>query len=92
MTWRIHYFPSAEESFEAPNLNITKSKARNMIIKAIQTLKGQKTNVNLKKLKGSMSNLYRIRTGDIRIIISFDFDNDSVTVRRVKRRKNAYDE
>jgi mRNA-degrading endonuclease RelE of RelBE toxin-antitoxin system len=92
MSWRIRYFSSAQEAFEDPDLNITKPKTRNLARKAIRAVKGHKTNVELKKLKGSASDLYRIRTGDIRIIISFDFDSNSVIVRRIKRRKDTYDE
>ena len=45
-----------------------------------------------KKLKGSDQNLWRIRIGDYRVIYSIEVDIKVIDIRRVRHRKDVYDQ
>lgn len=76
MRWRI-------EVSKASQKFIKKNKIRDADIisylgKAVQKLQGQKTNVDLRRMKGQWEDFFRLRIGKIRIIFKIDFENKSI--------------
>jgi len=60
------------------------------IVKAIDSLKKDPRPPGVKKLKGSTENLYRIRSGDYRIVYSIEDEIRVVNIRRIRHRKDIY--
>jgi len=46
----------------------------------------------VKPLRGSLKGMYRIRTGDWRVIFAVDEEAKRVTVIRIKNRRDVYDD
>ena len=80
----IQFKASAAKEFRKLTSDI---KAR--IQTAINALKAEPRPAGAKKLAG-IPNLYRIRTGDYRIIYEIDEDSQIITVTRVGHRRDAY--
>lgn len=60
------------------------------IVAALSALSGEPRPRGCKKLVGSDSN-YRLRVGDYRIVYQIDDSSRSVTVFRIRHRKEVYD-
>lgn len=88
MSWRINTSKHAEK-FLAKN-EFTIDEIRELIGKVLRYFQGEDINVDLKKLKGEWKGFYRIRSGRIRIIAEFDFDNSVVFIEKIDWRGNAY--
>lgn len=73
MEWRIRY-SSDSEKFISLN-EISRDVVRNLIVRALLRFKGERVNIDIKKLKGKWEGFYRIRKGNLRIIVSIDFKN-----------------
>lgn len=56
----------------------------------IRFLRGQKENLDIKKLKGKWEGFYRIKSGKIRILLSIDIDADILFIERVGFRGDVY--
>lgn len=48
------------------------------------------TSVDIKKLKGKWKGFYRVRSGRMRIIAEFNFENSIVFIEEIDWRGNAY--
>jgi len=57
---------------------------------ALRKFDRQDVNIKIKKLSGEWEGFYRIRSGKIRIICSFDFHGKIVSVEEVDFRGNSY--
>ncbi len=88
MEWLIKYSKESEKFIN--NENINRSIIKNLINKTLLRLKGEKINLDLKKLKGKWEGFYRIRMGEIRVIITIDFKNKIIFVYSVDFRGSVY--
>ena len=88
MSWRVDLSRDAEK-FLGKN-KLTVSEVREVVVKAIHYFQGEDININIKKLKGEWRGFYRVRTGRIRIIAEFDFENSVVFIEEIDWRGNAY--
>ena len=50
----------------------------------------QQTNINIQKMKGQWKGFYRIREGDLRIILKFEVDKQVVLIYRIGWRGDVY--
>lgn len=60
------------------------------IQKAIEQLANNPRPTDIKKLKGSTENLYRIRSGDYRIVYAIDDSIKIIDIRKIGHRKDIY--
>lgn len=88
MSWRINFSGDAEKFLDKNTLTI--DDVRQLISKAINYFQGEDINVNIKKLKGVWRGFYRIRSGRIRIIAEFNFENSVVFIEEIDWRGEAY--
>jgi len=88
MTWRIDFSKDALKFLRSNNLKedfvITQIKL------VLQKFKGEKVNVDIKKLSGEWKGFYRIRSGRLRIIIEFHFEYFQVYIEKIDWRGNVY--
>ncbi len=50
----------------------------------------EQTNINIQKMKGQWKGFYRIREGDLRLIIRFEVDKRAVLIYRIGWRGDVY--
>lgn len=88
-------YPKKVDKFFAKNSHLLdKNTARELLIKAVKRiLFKEDINIDVKKLKGELSHLYRIRLNKIRIV--FEIVNNEVVVQLIVEdidfRGNVYD-
>ncbi len=71
MNLEIGYSIKANKFLEKNSKTLTEKEVDTLIVSAIKKIyKIEKTNIDLKKLKGKLKGLFRIKQGDIRIIFS----------------------
>ena len=88
MSWRIETSKDAEKFLEKNELTI--KEVKELVVKTIRYFQGEDTNVDIKKLKGKWKGFYRVRSGRIRIITEFDFENSVVFIEEIDWRGNVY--
>lgn len=88
MSWRIDLSRDAEKFLDKNKFTI--DELRQLISKAISYSQGEDLNINIKKLKGEWQGFCRIRSGRIRIIAEFNFDNSVVFIEKIDWRGGAY--
>lgn len=88
MSWRI-FLSSKAEKFLSKN-QLTLDEVSALTAKAVRYLQGGKENVDIKRLHGSWKGFYRIRSGRVRIIVRFDFENLGVFIEEIDWRGNIY--
>ena len=88
MSWRIDTSKNAEKFLSKNELTI--DEMREIVARAVRFFQGEDVNVNIKKLKGKWADFYRVRTGRIRIIAEFNFENSVVFIVEIDWRGNAY--
>jgi mRNA interferase RelE/StbE len=88
MNWRIDFSTNSLKFLKQNNLEeffiIEKIKL------ALRKFKGEIININIKKLRGEWERYYRIRSGRLRIIIEFQFEQNRVYVAEIDWRGNIY--
>ena len=88
MNWQIDFSSNSLKFLKKNNLK------ENFIIEEIKLvlrkLKGEDVNINVKKLKGEWKGFYRIRSGKIRIIAEFQFEQNRVYIEEIDWRGNIY--
>ena len=88
MNWYIDFSENSLKFLKKNNLK------EDLIIEKIKLvllkLKGEKVNVDIKKLKGRWKGFYRVRSGRLRIIIEFQFDRNKVYIEEIDWRGNVY--
>jgi mRNA-degrading endonuclease RelE of RelBE toxin-antitoxin system len=67
-----------------------KTKAIEIAKKFIRLITGEAENLDVKKMKGKWEGFYRIRSGKIRLILSFDVDAATLYVDRIGFRGDVY--
>ena len=88
MTWKVETSRESEK-FLAKN-QLTKEEVFGLIEKAVRYFRREDINIDIKKLKGDWLGFYRIRSGKIRIIAEFNFENSAVFVEEIDWRGNVY--
>jgi mRNA interferase RelE/StbE len=76
-------------------LDKNSSEVKGKIISKIRNLRDwlenrEKLTIDLKKLKGDYTEFYRIRSGNIRIIISIDNQNHIIRIQNINFRESIY--
>jgi len=88
MNWQIDFSINSLKFLKKNNLK------ENFIIEEIKLVlrkfKGENININVKKLKGEWKGFYRIRSGKIRIIAEFQFEQNRVYIEEIDWRGNIY--
>jgi len=88
MNWQIDFSLNSLKFLKKNNLK------ENFIIEEIKLVlrkfKGEDVNINVKKLKGEWKGFYRIRSGKIRIIAEFQFEQNRVYIEEIDWRGNIY--
>lgn len=82
--FKIQLTKSALKAFQKIN-----NPFKDIITEKINTLSVKGLNMNnIKALVGEFKGLYRLRSGDYRIV--FDMDNEFITIIAIHHRKNVY--
>ncbi|PIR73158.1 MAG: hypothetical protein COV26_00050 [Candidatus Nealsonbacteria bacterium CG10_big_fil_rev_8_21_14_0_10_36_23] len=88
MNWRIDFSLSSLKFLRQNNLE------ENFIIDkiklALRKFKGENININIKKLSGKWEGFYRIRSGRLRIIVEFQFEQNRAYIEEVDWWGNVY--
>jgi len=88
MNWQIDFSINSLKFLKKNNLK------ENFIIEEVKLVlrkfKGENININVKKLKGEWKGFYRIRSGKIRIIAEFQFEQNRVYIEEIDWRGNIY--
>ena len=81
MNWKIDFSKDSLRFLEQNNLKdgVIIDKVRLVL----QKFKGEGVNVNIQKLSGKWEGFYRIRSGKLRIILEFQFENYRVYIEKV---------
>jgi len=87
MKWTIHYSKEAKKFMEEHNIVY---EVREELKNFLRKLRGEKINVDVKKLKGNWEGYYRLRKGKLRIIFEVNKDNKSIYVERIDFRGEVY--
>lgn len=88
MSWSVEYSKGADK-FLAKNPNSSDA-LKDELKKLIQHLRGETVSIDIRKLYGKWAGYYRIRKGKIRIILSFDKDEQSIYVDTIDFRGDVY--
>lgn len=86
--WKIRISKQADNFIEIQNLS--DDFAREYITLALKKFDRQDINIGIKKLSGRWEGFYRIRSGKIRIICSFDFKLKIAGIEEIDFRGNSY--
>jgi len=87
MKWKIKYTNQALKFLEKTSIE----SVDNIILKAIKkVIYFKNSNVNIRKMKGNWKKFYRIRKGNLRIIIKFESEDRTVLIYRIGNRGNVY--
>lgn len=87
-SWRIDFSANSLKFLKQNNLEeifvIDKIKL------ALRKFQGENINIDIKKLGGQWDGFYRIRSGKLRIIVEFRFENYSAYIEAIDWRGSAY--
>ena len=87
MKWKLKYTNQALKFLNKTSIESIDSTIRKAIGKVIFF---ENTNINIRKMKGKWKKYYRIRQGDLRIIIKFEEEDRTVLIYRIGWRGNVY--
>ena len=90
MRWRVLLSRDAERFLLGNKTKIDEEDIFDLIQKSLLKFKGENINVDIKKLKGEWDGFFRIRKGDLRVIVEFDFENFTALIEQIDWRGNAY--
>ncbi|PJE73734.1 MAG: hypothetical protein COV02_01025 [Candidatus Terrybacteria bacterium CG10_big_fil_rev_8_21_14_0_10_41_10] len=90
MRWKLLLSRDADRFLIGNKTKINEEEIFDLIRKSLLKFKGESINVDIKKLKGEWEGFFRIRKGDLRVIIEFDFENLAALVEQIDWRGNAY--
>jgi len=88
MNWKIDFSKDSLKFLEQNNLK--EDIVIDKIKLVLRKFKGENVNVNIKKLSGKWEGFYRIRSGKLRIILEFQFENYRVYIERIDWRGSVY--
>ena len=63
---------------------------RRDLVKFLKKMRGESINIDVKKLKGSWKDYYRLRRGKVRIIFDVDYKDRSLFVEKIDFRGEVY--
>jgi len=79
MILEVQYLKKTDKFFDKNSNTLSKEKSTQLIVKSIKKiLFKEDINIDVKRLKGSFKNYYRIRVGKIRIL--FELENNEVKI------------
>jgi len=88
MNWFIDFSANSLKFLKRNNLE------ENFIISkielALRSFKGENINIDIKKLKGEWEGFYRIRSGRLRVIAEFQFEQNRAYIEEIDWRGNVY--
>jgi len=87
MKWEINYSRDAENFLKKEDI---RDDVRTDLIRFLRRMKGEKSNVDVKKLKGAWDGYYRLRKGEIRIIFDLDYERRTLFVEKIDFRSKIY--
>lgn len=88
MSWKIEYHKEADKFL---NKNPQHSETLKDALRSfVRYLEGETTPIDIKKLHAQWDGYYRIRRGDIRIILSFDREEQNMYIRKIDFRGSVY--
>lgn len=87
MTWKIDYSRDAEKFLEKESI---RPDVRKELMKFLKRMKGERINVDVKKLKGTWEGYYRVRKGKLRIIFDVDYKGRSLFIEKIDFRGDVY--
>ncbi len=87
MKWTVRYSKQISKFLEKNTIDSLDNDIRKAIKKVVIK---ENTNIDIKKMKGDWKGFYRIRQGDLRIIIRFEVENEIVFIHRIGWRGNVY--
>jgi len=87
MKWSIEYSRHADKFIEREDIRVT---VREQIKDFLKKMRGERANIDVKKLKGKWKGYLRIRKGKLRVIFAVDFEDKALYVERVDFRGKAY--
>lgn len=90
MKWTVLLGKNADRFINRNKTKINEEEIFELIRKSLLKFEGENINVDIKKLKGEWEGFFRIRKGDVRIIVEFDFENFIALVEEIDWRGNAY--
>jgi len=88
MNWRINFSKNSLK-FLSKN-NFDEDLVVNKIKLTILKFRGGGASIDIKKLSGEWEGFYRIRSGKLRIIVEFQFEQSRVHIEEIDWRGNAY--
>jgi len=88
VNWQIDFSKESLKFLEYNNLK--ENIAIDKIKLALRKFKGEDINIDIRKLKGEWEGFFRIRSGKLRIILEFQFENLRAYVERIDWRGGAY--
>ncbi len=88
MKWTVAWSDRALKFLKRNHLR--EEEVRTLLEKAILWFRGERVNVNIKKLSGKWVGFHRIRKGELRVIALFDFARFIIKVDVVDWRGGAY--
>jgi mRNA interferase RelE/StbE len=87
MKWKINYSRYAENFLKK---NDIRDDIRRDLVKFLKKMRGESINIDVKKLKGSWKDYYRLRRGKVRIIFDVDYKDRSLFVEKIDFRGEVY--
>jgi mRNA-degrading endonuclease RelE of RelBE toxin-antitoxin system len=88
MKWEV-LLSRRSEKFLDKNKLLQKD-IKELITLSIKLFQGESVSLNIRKLKGKWLGFYRVRRGDVRVIMEFDFDSRRIRVEAIDRRGGVY--
>lgn len=88
MKWHIGLAKHANSFIDANN--ISKDQVFGIVKDAIRNFQGEIVSIDVRKMRGQWEGFYRIRKGKWRMVVAFDFDNNSVFIEDIDWRGNIY--
>jgi len=88
MSWRINFSVDSVKFMQQNN--VEEGFIFDKISMVVRKFKGERVNIDVKKLSGEWEGFYRIRVGKMRIIIDLKFSNRFAYVERIDWRGNVY--
>lgn len=88
MNWKIDF---SKESLRFLDQNhLEEGFAIDKVSLAIRKFRGEKINVDIRKIQGEWEGFYRIRDGKLRILVKFQFESLRAYIDKIDWRGNAY--
>ncbi len=88
MKWHIELTKQSTNFIDAND--IPREHIFSIIRDAILNFQGEIVSIDIRKMKGGWEGFYRIRKGKWRMIVAFNFDNNSVFIENIDWRGNIY--